>query len=275
VEIEEKLVVNSCPVWLVEYAWWVKQHEAKDRESINLREKKMVGSVTQLEAPNVVSPSLVGRSVYRPSSRHGQQGSTFYLGYGLSEKKSVLVREMTVNHNMTMAGSAVQQEALKMVSPSLVGRSVHRPSSHHGQQGSTFYLGYCLSEKKSVLVREMTVNHNMKMAGSAVQQEALKMVSPSLVGRSVHLPSSHHGQQGSTYYLGYGPSEKKSVLVRVMTVNHKMTMVGSVFQQEALKTVSPSLVGRSVYRPSSPFGQHGPTHLSGYGPSGRKGRGNV
>ena len=126
-----------------------------------------------------------------------------------------------------------------------------------------------------MLVKIMAVNHDKTMVGSVTQLEALNVVPPSLVGRSVYRPSSLHGQQGSTYNLGYGPSEKKSVLVRVMTVNHKMTITGSVFQQEALKTVSPLLVGRSVYRPSFPFGQHGPTHLSGYGPSGRKGRGNV
>ena len=75
-----RVAVNPCPVWLVEDAWWVKRHDAKSRESINLKESKvlvkimavnhektMVGSVTQLEAPEMVSPSLVGRSVYRPS----------------------------------------------------------------------------------------------------------------------------------------------------------------------------------------------------------------
>ena len=77
VEKEGKWVENPCPILLVECAWWSEHHEAKDRESIYLRNNNVM----------VRSMALVGRPVYRPSSPYGQHGMGKCVG-----------RRMSVNH---------------------------------------------------------------------------------------------------------------------------------------------------------------------------------
>ena len=119
-EKEGKWVENPCPILLVECPWWSKHHEAKDRESIYLRNnnvlvismavnhgKTTVGSEIQHVTSKMVSPSMAGRSEYRHASPHGQHGPTYHCWNGPSGRngrvKSV-GQTKSVNHTMCTVG---------------------------------------------------------------------------------------------------------------------------------------------------------------------------